>query len=102
MVILERDVFLVNQGERTNRDGLFDETAKIMELCDTQARLSPDGEKAKSCNQPVSRFDRNFDIISRVERDVRDEPDWNSCNKSPALVILPQPDVCGALSTSLI
>ena len=49
----------------TYRDVLLDDTAKRMELCDTQARLSPDGENATSCSQPDS---KQIDIRERRRR----------------------------------
>jgi hypothetical protein len=58
-IVILKNFILLSFSEfniKTNRVGLFDETANIIELCDTHARFSPDGEKATSCVQPVSKF----------------------------------------------
>jgi hypothetical protein len=50
MVILNKFRFKIsnlNQNQ-TNRDGLSADTANMIELCETHARLSPNGEKATS------------------------------------------------------
>lgn len=59
---------------KSNCEGVFDETTNSIELCATQVKLSPDGEKFTSWTQPHSTTTRLS--VRRASRIIRDRTWW--------------------------